>query len=166
MSYPHHPRFLRTAAARLMVERELRGWSVRGTGLKAGLNYNTINRFEAGKRTMYDSVAAYAETLGMSVAPHYPGLGDEVLVTSGQPGAYQEVVAYLEAMRVEAGDSQHGASRRLGRYPEWWKKLFQMTGPILDTINKAASAYGYRLALVPVEEVKDGRSEEADQPGG
>lgn len=155
------------AAARLMVERQLRGLSVREAAALAGIDHSVIVRFENGSAATYASVVAYARALGFSVDPHRPGEVEGLLLTSGEPGTYREVVRYLEAMRREAGETQYAVSRRVGNNQWWWRKLFQMSGPILDTINRAASAYGYRLALVPVgEEVTDGRSEKVDHPGG
>lgn len=74
------------------------------------------------------------------------------LWTSGQRGAFREMLNHLEGLRVESGETPTQVSLRIGARDEFWRKLWTRSGPVLDTINRAAGAYGYRLALVPAEE--------------
>lgn len=144
---------LRSVVARLMVERTMQGLSQRQAAARAGIDHTVIGRVERGQKSPeFATIAAYAQALGLDVTPHRPEVGD-VLVTSGRSGTYQEIVAHLELLRTEGGESMQEVSLRAGRYGGWWKKMARdLSGPVLDTINDAAEMFGYRLALVPIRE--------------
>jgi len=100
-----------------------------------------------------------ADVPQVHVPPRDPGSAPQprasvVLVTSGQPGAYREVMGFLESARIEARMSQYAASRQMGssQLSRWAKLLRDNSGRIMDTVNRAAALFGYRLALVKVED--------------
>lgn len=66
------------------------------------------------------------------------------------------LVVELEALRLERGYTMREVGRLAGRTDgdhSWYRNtITRLSGPILDRINAVARVYGYRLALVPIEQ--------------